>query len=67
MTTPYACICPARHDQPGRICGVNHPRCAALRLSGLWPLADDPPPVPAVPLPPEIGVAVTTAATNVCG
>ena len=67
MTTPYACICPARHDQPNRICGVNHPQCAALRVTGLWPLVDDPPPAPAALPPFETDAAVTTAATNVCG
>ncbi|MFC4168423.1 hypothetical protein [Teichococcus aestuarii] len=65
MTTPYACICPAKRDQPHRICGVNHPQCAALRVTSMWPLADDEAlPPPAQP-PHEMGAAVPTVATSV--
>lgn len=33
-TVDYRCTCAAARGNPRRLCGVNHPDCAALRAAG---------------------------------
>jgi hypothetical protein len=67
----FDCTCPASRGLQGRICGVNHSDCEALKgLSsaalGVVVTPTSAPPVPILGLD-QAPAGVTTAATTVCG